>query len=196
MGVLERDSLEGHPALLCSVHTFGKAAGCHGAVICGSEDVKSFLLNYGRPIIYSTSLPSHSLVTIASSYETMAGPVGQELRCLVNQRVAQFRAGMVNLMQEATSSSTVGLVDSSSPIQAILVPGNSFCISFCEKVWQRSDRRVRLYPIRSPTVPKGQERVRIVIHSHNSFEDVELLLRVLRQVMTDLGYTRRLTSRL
>ena len=56
MGVLERDSLESHPALLCSIHTFGKAAGCHGAVICGSHSLKEYLINYGRPIMYSTSL--------------------------------------------------------------------------------------------------------------------------------------------
>jgi 8-amino-7-oxononanoate synthase len=33
-----------------------------------------------------------------------------------------------------------------------------------------------VYPIRSPTVPKGKERVRIIIHSHNTEEEVERLV--------------------
>lgn len=33
-------------------------------------------------------------------------------------------------------------------------------------------------PIRSPTVPKGKERVRICLHAHNTLEQVEALCRI------------------
>jgi hypothetical protein len=36
---LEARHLEHHPALACSIHTFGKAAVCHGAVICFNQPV-------------------------------------------------------------------------------------------------------------------------------------------------------------
>lgn len=49
--------LEAHPALLAGMHSFGKAFGAHGAVIVGSSTLKEFLVNYARPLIYSTSLP-------------------------------------------------------------------------------------------------------------------------------------------
>lgn len=47
----------------CRVHTFGKALGVHGAIAVGSKVLKSYLLNYARPLIYTTSLPAHSLVS-------------------------------------------------------------------------------------------------------------------------------------
>lgn len=51
--------LERHPALLAGMHSFGKGLGVHGAVVVGSETLRSYLINYARPLIYSTSLPLH-----------------------------------------------------------------------------------------------------------------------------------------
>lgn len=206
MGVLERDGLENHPALLLSIHTFGKAAGCHGAVICGSQAIKEYLLNYGRPIIYSTSMPMHSLVTIACSYQSMAGPLGESLRTMVQERIQFFRQGMSRTMDlvaasssSSSSSSTkmiIGLVDSISPIQALIIPGNTACVEFCERLWERSKSRIRLYPIRSPTVPMGQERVRIIVHAHNTPSEISTLLSLLKRTLQDMGYLQNLQSKL
>lgn len=56
-GLVSALSLETHPALLAGMHSFGKAFGAHGAVVVGSSTLKEFLVNYARPLIYSTSLP-------------------------------------------------------------------------------------------------------------------------------------------
>jgi 8-amino-7-oxononanoate synthase len=174
---------------ICSIHTFGKAAGCHGAVVCGSSAIKEYLYNYGRPIVYSTSLPLHSLVTIACSYQSMGGEVGKRLRVQVRDRVRIFRDSMEKIMRLTNGS--IGLVPSRSPIQAITIPGNSACIGFCENVWKKSRDRIRLYPIRSPTVPKGQERVRIIVHSHNTQEEVYELIRLIEDTLDEMGYRRK-----
>eukprot|EP00934_Nitzschia_sp_Nitz4_P008369 Nitzschia sp. Nitz4//scaffold10_size219509//50425//51723//NITZ4_001408-RA/size219509-processed-gene-0.321-mRNA-1//-1//CDS//3329532860//8359//frame0 len=186
MGVLEQYSLENHPALLCSIHTFGKAAGCHGAVICGSTSIKEFLLNYGRPIIYSTCLPVHALVTIACSYESMAGSLGRQLRKDVRARIAEFRKGIESIMKRMHPS--IGFLETTSPIQALVVPGNVECIDFCKILHGKSGAKVRLYPIRSPTVPKGEERVRIIVHAHNTSAEVSMLLSLIDETLTTMGY--------
>jgi len=189
-GVLEEYGLEKHPSLLCSIHTFGKAAGCHGAVVCGSSRMKDFLLNYGRPIVYSTSLPLHSLVSIACSYESMSGTIGRHLRRDLRDRMQLFRKlffeKIICLDGEYTSSLPIRLIASTSPINALIIPGNSTCLEFCDKLWNKSNRSICLYPIRSPTVPKGQERVRIIIHSHNTVDQIKYLIDLIKSTLFDM----------
>ena len=196
MGVLAELGLENHPALLCSVHTFGKAAGCHGAVVCSSLAIKTYLYNYGRPIVYSTSLPLHSLVAITCSYQSMAGVIGKRLRKQMCGNIEFFRINMGSMMKGIKSC--IALVPSKSPIQAMIVPGNHECIEFCDTLWNKSNNRIRLYPIRSPTVPKGQERVRIILHAQNCESDIFLLIGLIRATLEKMGYSKdkRTRSRL
>jgi len=200
MGLLSQDGLENHPALLCSVHTFGKAAGCHGAVICGSSAIREYLYNYGRPIVYSTSLPLHSLVAIACAYRTMSSGKGRLLRARVAERVERFRNNMRKILLARDGS--ISLAPSESPIQALILPGNAVCIDFCSIMSQKSEKRILLYPIRTPTVPKGQERIRIILHSHNTTQQVDELTTLIDETLAELSRSQmsdrsyRLTSRL
>ena len=54
------------------VHTFGKALGAHGAVVVGSAVLRTYLINYARSLIFTTSLPPHSLVAVRAAYAVMA----------------------------------------------------------------------------------------------------------------------------
>lgn len=174
-GLLSALGLHRHPALLSAVYTFGKAAGCHGAVITGSKTLISYLVNYGYPLIYSTALPLHSLCTIRAAYESMVHPRGDALR--------SHLAHLIRVFQRLMHSEVLGhrqddlaLISSSTPIQALLVPGNRRCTALCQAIWKESQQRIRLFPIKSPTVPAGKERVRIVLHAHNTAEQVRELV--------------------
>lgn len=180
-GVLAALELEQHPALLCSVHTFGKAAGCHGAVICGSTVLRDYLWNYARPFVYSTAMPLHSLVAIEASYQTMLGREGERRRAEVFAHVKLFRS----ILSEALIGQEVNLWPSPSPIQALLMAGNETCIKFCRRVQERF--QIRLYPIRAPTVPVGQERARIILHAHNTEEQIRYLCKSILVVLLEMG---------
>ena len=181
-GVLAAAGLEHHRSLLCSVHTFGKAAGCHGAVVVASQTMVNYLINYARPFVYSTAPPPHALVTIRCAYESMMGREGEDRRLKLFGLVRLFRRSMEDrLMQPsaaliATKCRSPVLLPSPSPIQAVLVPGNRRCVELCSRLNSRS---FDVYPIRSPTVTKGQERVRIILHSHNTEEEVLGLVKAL-----------------
>merc|ERR1719336_1798787 len=54
--------------IFCRVHTFGKALGIHGAVVVGPHVLREYLINYAKPLVYSTSLPAHSLISIRCAY--------------------------------------------------------------------------------------------------------------------------------
>jgi 8-amino-7-oxononanoate synthase len=199
-GVLAQLNLEHHPALACSVHTFGKAAGCHGAVVCGSTTLRSYLWNYAWPLVYSTSLPLHSLVTIECSYETMTSPRGKALRQhtqklvllfrqLVQERIIGKQIPTQKHHQPHQTCQEVQLLPSTSPIQALVLTrnGNQACTEFCERVWQESHKTIRLYPIKSPTVPAGKERIRIILHGHNYKDQVHRLVECMEQSLIGMG---------
>jgi 8-amino-7-oxononanoate synthase len=150
--------------IFARVHTFGKALGCHGAVVLGSEKLRSYLINFSRSFIYSTALPDHAVDFIRSSYQLF--PDMLEERDHLHKLITYFQ----------NSSSRFPFLLSSSPIQAILVLGNEDAKKLAEHLRSKDlDIRAILYP----TVPKGGERLRAVLHSYNTFEELDLLVATL-----------------
>jgi len=161
--------------VFCRVHTFGKALGVHGAVVVGPEVLRDYLINYARPLIYSTSLPMHSLVSIRCSYALMQREATERQRRL-RELLATFRRRSARLPPGCA-------LESPSPIQAVVVPGNAACVAAAQ-VLQR--RGFSVLPIRSPTVPAGTERLRVILHYHNTCEQVNSLMDAIEEVLTSV----------
>lgn len=192
-GVIAALNLENHPSLLAAVYTFGKAAGCHGAVVITKEVVKQYLINYARPFVYSTSLPPHSLCTIECAYDTMIGEEGTKLRKKVFGLVRLFRKRLLsefglNQNDSFHQKKNNVLLNSSSPIQAIICRGNERCINVSQLL--RKLGPFDVFPIRSPTVPKGEERIRIIIHAHNNEKDILHLVKCLSVTLKESSSER------
>jgi len=147
------------------VHTFGKACGCHGAAVVGSLDLKNYLINFARSFIYSTALPAHAVQFIQSSYQTFPYLIIE--RKQLQTLIEQFQKATINYEK----------LLSYTPIQVVVVPGNEAVKNLAGKL-QYSGLDVR--PILYPTVPKGKERLRIVLHAFNTSEEVERLINILQ----------------
>ncbi|KAJ3275896.1 hypothetical protein HDV01_006762 [Terramyces sp. JEL0728] len=147
--------------VLVRVHTFGKAVGCHGAVVLCSPLLKQYFINYSKPVIFSTFLPSHSLLSIKCAYEYFIKN-SSELNLKLYSLIKRFRERMTSK----------NLLESDSPIQGLVVPGNINVIAAGEYLKKKG---FGVYPIRSPSVPKGTERIRICIHAHNTVQEIDAL---------------------
>ena len=145
------------------IHTFGKALGCHGAVVLGSDILKKYLINYARSFVYTTALPLHSLVSIECAYHLL--DKSEATRNKLHSTISYFR-------DKIKASEKHQWLDSISSIQSLIVPGNAEVRKLCEKI-QEADMDVR--PILSPTVPKGKERIRVCLHSYNTKEEIDSL---------------------
>jgi len=146
------------------VHTYGKACGCHGAIVLGSAQLKNYLINFARPFIYSTSLPPAGAAAIAASYSIF--PFLNKERNHLNSLLNFFR--MKPLKYDVLASDT--------PIQVVIIPGNDEVKKVALSLQENNlDVRAILYP----TVPKGHERLRIVFHSFNTTGEVEQLIDLL-----------------
>ena len=145
---------------LARLNTFGKAVGAHGAVLLCSEELKSFMVNYCRPFIYSTSLPFHSLATIKCAHSFLQ--VADERRGKLFELIELFQ-------QQFKGHTKFALTGGRSPIQSLVVQGNEQVKQIALKI-QQAGFDVR--PILYPTVAKGKERIRICIHSFNTQQEV------------------------
>ncbi|AUD02198.1 aminotransferase class I/II-fold pyridoxal phosphate-dependent enzyme [Spirosoma pollinicola] len=159
--------------VLARVHTFGKALGVHGAAIVGPAVLRDYLINFARPFIYTTALPPHSLVAIRCAHEYIKQ--SPEASYQLHRLLTYFRNQVLDLLPATNWS------NSQSPIQCLLVPGNANARAVAIEA-QRMGLDVRA--ILSPTVPAGQERLRLCIHAFNTTEEIDRLITILQ---TSLG---------
>jgi 8-amino-7-oxononanoate synthase len=151
------------------VVTFGKACGVHGAIVLGSNKLKDYLINFARPFIYTTSLPEASMAAIKASYQIF--PALNNEREHLKKLIEHFQLSTVNFQLPNFNFQL-----SKTPIQVVIIPGNEAAKAMAEKLQQNNfDVRAILYP----SVPKGGERLRIVLHSFNTFNEVNTLLNIL-----------------
>lgn len=155
--------------VLARIHTFGKALGVHGAAIVGPTILRDYLINFARPFIYTTALPPHSLLAIGCAHEHLNA--GQESRIQLQRQLTYFRQQVADRLPDCIWS------NSESPIQCLIIPGSKKARYVADKT-QQAGFDVRA--ILSPTVPAGQERLRLCLHSFNTNDEIDQLLNVLQ----------------
>ena len=153
-------------ACFARIHTFGKAVGCHGAIILGSSRLRDYLINFCRAFIYTTALPETSVAAIQASYARF--PAMEEERTHLRHLISRFRQTDIPWQR----------LESSTPIQVVIVPGNREVKKLAADL---QDNGLDVRPILYPTVPKEAERLRIVLHAFNTTEEVDRLTGILRR---------------
>jgi 8-amino-7-oxononanoate synthase len=155
-------------AVFARIITFGKGLGCHGAVILGSSELKLYLVNFARSLIYTTGLSPHAVATIQIAYHHLVQ--NNEARENLRQNINTFN------QQKQLLGLKPLFVRSKSAIQSAVIPGNEKVKSIAMQL-QKQGFNVKA--ILSPTVPEGQERLRICLHSYNSEAEISELLKAL-----------------
>lgn len=154
-GLVEKVNLEND--VFARIITFGKALGCHGAVILGSGELKQYLINFARSFIYTTGLPPHSLATVHCVYEELESSNGIENSKVLHQNIQHFIS--------ETKRLNLKFINSDSAIHCCIIPSNEK-VKYVAK--QLKEKGFEVKPILSPTVTKGEERLRFCLHAYNS----------------------------
>lgn len=149
--------------IFARIFTFGKAFGCHGAVVAGARQLREYLINYSRSFIYTTALPQRSVSHIQ---ENINRKEFVELRKKLFENIRYFR----DLIEKNNISSGSEV---NSPIQMIRI-GDSEATS--QKAVFLRENGFLVKAIVSPTVKKGEEAIRICIHAFNSKREIERLV--------------------
>jgi len=149
--------------VFATVVTFGKALGCHGAVVLGSSLLKEYLVNFARPFIYSTAPSFHHLASIKMAYQLLNN---------VEEEIIALRNNIAYLKNHIELNAEWPLLKSDSAIQCIILKNNDTARLIATTL-QSAGLDVR--PILSPTVAAGTERIRICLHSFNTLNELALL---------------------
>ncbi|KAK8864359.1 hypothetical protein IAR55_001606 [Kwoniella newhampshirensis] len=171
--------------------TFGKAVGCSGAVLLCSPAVRSFLINFARPLIFSTALPHSTLIALECVWDLLQGPEGDRRRKSLFDVSAYLHRLLADLLRTTPhsllhlppdpivpfphSSSPYLLADPASPILGLLTPTPHGLSAFL------LERGFIVRPVVPPTVPPGGERVRICLRAGMKRSAIEGLVTALRE---------------
>lgn len=167
-GLVAELSLE--KQVFARIHTFGKGLGCHGAAVVGSALLQQYLINFARSFIYTTALPLHSLCAIDCAYSLLQqAAIIAPLQDVINYYLQQVAS--LNIPQLSTNP---------TPIQTLVVGNNHTCKKISILLEQN---HLLAKAILSPTVRLGSERIRICLHSFNTFPEIEALLYQIRDAM-------------
>ncbi len=150
--------------IFARVVTFGKAWGNAGAVVLGSAVLRSYLINFARPFIYSTAPTPHHVLSLNTSLSFVAQADAE--RNALQDNIQYFRS-----LQKADEWGT-----SQTAIQTYFVSGNEAVRALAQKA---QDAGFAVKPIVYPTVPKGNERIRITLTAHSTKAAMQQLIETL-----------------
>ena len=146
------------------IYTFGKALGCHGAAVAGSDLLIQYLVNFARPFIYTTAMPVHNVLAIKNAILLLKST---KERSILFDKVELFKSMITKYDLEQI------FINSNSAIQSAIISSNVKVKKIAE---QLSANKFDVKPILSPTVPEGEERLRFCVHSYNTSADIEEIL--------------------
>jgi 8-amino-7-oxononanoate synthase len=168
-GILEQADV--HSERIIYVGTLGKAAGVSGAFICAAAPFIEWLVQKGRPYIYSTATPPAIAHTLLSSLELIEGDEGIARRKNLNELIQIWRDEMIFSSWEKTPSST--------PIQPVILGSNANALAVAKLL---DEAGYWIPAIRPPTVPVGSSRLRITFSANHSVDDLRELIQALKMI--------------
>ena len=149
--------------------TLGKGAGTMGAFVSGSNDLIELIIQKGRSYIYTTAIPPAMSAASIASLELIIE--GEQTRKLHKN---------IKFFKECSKQLNINLLESSSGIQPILIGDNKKVIDISETLFSKG---FNVGAIRSPTVPKGTERLRITLSADHSQDQISSLLETLSNAL-------------
>ena len=143
--------------------TLGKAAGVAGAFVAAHPAVVETLLQTARSYVYTTAAPA------------LLAEATRAALAIIRDDAARHAhlARLDRALSRAGAGVAVDALDSSTPIQPLVIGGNAAAVALADALWQRG---FWVPAIRPPTVPAGTARLRVTLSAAHSIADVDALV--------------------
>jgi 5-aminolevulinate synthase len=164
-GISEREGLADRITLIEG--TLGKAYGCVGGYVTGSEALCDFLRSFSSGFIFTTALPP----AVAAAATTSI----RHLKTSSAERLAQRR--QVKRLRDKLNAYGIPHMDNPSHIIPVMIKDPVKCRMLSDILMR--DYGIYVQPINYPTVPKGTERLRFTPSPLHSDDDIDRLVEAL-----------------
>ncbi len=151
---------------IIQVSTFSKALGSLGGFVACTKIARQYFVNKARSLIYSTALPPSVLAANIEALRIVQQDPG--LRFRLRQLTLRLRKGLEAL--------GIPVPNHPTPIFPIIIGVAGQTVRLSKYLMEKG---VFVPPIRPPTVPKGQSRLRISLSASHREEDIDLLVSAL-----------------
>ncbi len=168
-GILEQENIQSDRIIY--IGTLGKAAGVSGAFVCAQDSFIEWLVQKGRPYIYSTATPPAIAHTLLKSLEIIESDEGAKRRGQLNQ--------LIKIWQDEMTFSEWKKVSSCTPIQPIILGSNASALMAAKLL---DEAGYWIPAIRPPTVAPGSARLRITFSANHSADDLRQLIATIKKI--------------
>jgi len=165
-GIVEEEGLEGRIDFVMG--TFSKALGGFGAYLACSKTAVDYLVNTCRSFIYSTALPAASVASNLASLDLIKEEPFRRERLLENAKF--FRDALISKGFN---------IKGNSQIIPLILGDNSKTLRFAGNLQERG---YWVLPIRPPTVPKKEARLRFSLTFNHGKEILTGLVDVIKGI--------------
>uniref|UniRef100_A0A1W7RJU8 5-aminolevulinate synthase n=1 Tax=Agkistrodon contortrix contortrix TaxID=8713 RepID=A0A1W7RJU8_AGKCO len=157
--------------------TLGKAFGCVGGYIASTSSLIDTVRSYAAGFIFTTSLPPMLLAGALESVRTLKSTEGQVLR-RQHQR-------NVKLMRQMLMDAGLPVVHCPSHIIPIRVSDAAKNTAICDKMMNKHS--IYVQAINYPTVPRGEELLRIAPTPHHTPQMMNYFIENLLSTWKEVG---------
>ena len=152
------------------VGTLGKAIGAQGAFVAGSPELRAYLWNRARSLVFSTA-PSPILAALTLEQV-------RRTRAAASER-ARLHESCRQLRETLHAAGVPVLVASHGPIVPVVLGTNAAALAAAEAL---AEQGIQARAIRPPTVPDGTARLRITVDAALQPGDIALIAQALAAV--------------
>jgi glycine C-acetyltransferase len=158
-----------HGRVDIQVGTLSKAIGALGGFIAGPSVLIRWLVNRGRPYLFSTSAPPAVVAACTTALDILGDEPDRLERLWSNTRAFKKELHALGL----------DTGDSETPITPVMAGGETTAQELSKGLW---DEGVFAPAIVYPTVPRGKARVRTIVTADHRPEDLEQAIRAFGRV--------------
>ena len=156
------------------VGTLSKAIGGLGGYVCGSRDLIDYLYHRARPFLFSTSHPPSVAASCIAAFDLLENEPERIERLWTNTRY--FKEQLTNAGFDTGGRTTPA---SETPITPIIIGEGRSAMEFSKALFEAG---VMATGIAFPTVPEGKARIRTIMTSEHSREQIDQALETLTSV--------------